>query len=94
MIDEQLRTMVDFRVLNLISNWSRLPPMDVVFMRNVLVYFDMSTKREILKRVRALLRPDGYLCLGGTETTLMIDDAFDRVSTASGSYYCLKRPHE
>jgi chemotaxis protein methyltransferase CheR len=94
LIDEQLRTMVDFRVLNLIGNWSRLPPMDVVFMRNVLVYFDMPTKQEILKRVRALLRPDGYLCLGGTETTLMIDDAFDRVSTASGSYYSLKHPHD
>jgi chemotaxis protein methyltransferase CheR len=94
MIDEQLRTMVDFRVLNLIGNWSRLPPMDVVFMRNVLVYFDMPTKQEILKKVRTLLRPDGYLCLGGTETTLMIDDSFDRMSTASSSYYCLKRPHE
>jgi chemotaxis protein methyltransferase CheR len=40
--------------------------------------------------VRTLLRPDGALFLGGTETTLMIDDAFERVSTAKGSYYCLK----
>jgi chemotaxis protein methyltransferase CheR len=93
-IDERLRTMVEFRLLNLIDNWSRLPPMDVVFMRNVLVYFDMPTKQEILKKVRAVLRPDGYLCLGGTETTLMIDDSFDRMSTGSSSYYCLKRPHE
>jgi chemotaxis protein methyltransferase CheR len=93
-IDERLRTMVDFQLLNLIGNWPSLPPMDVVFMRNVLVYFDMATKREVLKRVRQLLRPDGCLFLGGTETTLMIDDAFDRVSTASGSYYCPKPLHE
>ena len=94
LIDERLRTMVEFRLLNLIGNWPRLPPMDVVFMRNVLVYFDMPTKQEILKRVRTVLRPDGYLFLGGTETTLMIDDAFDRVSTSSGSYYSLKHPNE
>ena len=94
LIDEQLRTMVEFRVLNLIGNWPRLPPMDVVFLRNVLVYFDMPTKQEILKKVRTVLQPDGYLFLGGTETTLMIDDAFDRVATASGSCYSPKSAHE
>jgi chemotaxis protein methyltransferase CheR len=93
LIDEQLRAMVEFRVLNLFGNWPRLPAMDVVFMRNVLVYFDIPTKQEILKKIRTVLRPDGFLCLGGTETTLMIDDAFARVSTASGSYYSLKQPN-
>ena len=93
-IDERLRTMVEFRLLNLFGNWPRLPPMDVVFLRNVLVYFDMAAKQEVLKKVRTLLRPDGYLFLGGTETTLMIDDAFDRVSTAFGSYYSPRNPHE
>jgi chemotaxis protein methyltransferase CheR len=93
-IDERLRTMVEFDLLNLIGNWPTLPPMDVVFMRNVLVYFDMATKQEVLRKVRGLLRPDGCLFLGGTETTLMIDDGFDRVSTALGTYYSPKSPHE
>jgi chemotaxis protein methyltransferase CheR len=93
LIDEQLRKMVEFRALNLSGIWPTLPPMDVILMRNVLVYFDLPTKQEILKKVRTVLRPDGYLFLGGTETTLMIDDAFDRVSTSAGSYYALKSPH-
>ena len=64
--------------------------MDVVLLRNVLVYFDAATKKQILKKVRTVLRPDGYLFLGGTETTLTIDDAFERVVTPTGSYYSLK----
>lgn len=89
-IDPRLRSMVEFRPLNLSSAWPTLPAMDVVLMRNVLVYFDAITKKQILKKVRTVLRPDGYLFLGGTETTLMIDDAFQRVVTPAGSYYSLK----
>jgi chemotaxis protein methyltransferase CheR len=89
-IDERLRTMVEFRCLNLSGAWPVLPAMDVVLLRNVLVYFDLATKKKILKKVRTVLRPDGYLFLGGSETTLMIDDGFDRVVTPAGSYYSLK----
>ena len=89
-IDQRLRTMVEFRSLNLSGAWPVLPAMDVVLLRNVLVYFDAATKKQILKRVRTVIQPDGYLFLGGTETTLMIDDAFERVVTPSGSYYSLK----
>ncbi len=90
-IDPRLRSMVEFRALNLSGAWPVVPAMDVVLLRNVMVYFDLPTKQEILKKVRTVLRPDGYLFLGGTETTLMIDDAFDRVATPAGSYYSLKR---
>jgi chemotaxis protein methyltransferase CheR len=89
-IDQRLRTMVEFRPLNLSGAWPVLPAMDVVLLRNVLVYFDAATKKQILKKIRTVLRPDGYLFLGGTETTLMIDDAFERVVTPTGSYYSLK----
>jgi chemotaxis protein methyltransferase CheR len=53
-----------------------LPQFDVIFLRNVLIYFEIEIKKSILKRVRALLKPDGYLFLGGSETTLNLDEAF------------------
>lgn len=56
-----------------------MPAMDLVLMRNVLIYFDVDTKKQILSRVTRLLRPDGYLMLGGAETTLNLDDSFERV---------------
>ena len=48
-------------------------------MRNVLIYFGVDTKKQILRKVRSMLRPDGLLFLGGAETTFNLDDAFERV---------------
>lgn len=80
-IKEGIRNLVQFRQLNLAADpWSSLPPIDVLFLRNVLIYFDASTKKQILAKVRRLLRPDGFLILGGAETTLHVDDAFESVS--------------
>ena len=61
--------MVEFRELNLAQPWPPLPPMDLVFLRNVMIYFDVETKKTILGRMARVLRPDGYLLLGGAETT-------------------------
>jgi chemotaxis protein methyltransferase CheR len=77
--DPLLRKKVIFKELNLTHNWPFMPAMDVVFLRNVLIYFDVETKKMILAKVRRLLRPNGYLFLGGAETTLNLDDAFERV---------------
>ncbi|MCU0534518.1 MAG: protein-glutamate O-methyltransferase CheR [Hydrococcus sp. Prado102] len=74
-----IRQMVEFRQINLIDSWSSLLPMDIIFLRNVLIYFDTETKKTILAKVRRVLKPDGYLFLGGGETTLNLDDAFKRV---------------
>jgi chemotaxis protein methyltransferase CheR len=52
---------------------------DVLLLRNVLLYFDLETRREILSRVRQVLRPDGVLVLGATESTLAVDRAFEAV---------------
>ena len=71
--------MVQTRPLNLAAPFPPLGSFDVVFLRNVLIYFDSATKRAVLSRVRQVLRPGGYLFLGGAETTLGIDDAFERV---------------
>ena len=78
--------MVRFKQLNLSESFD-LPQMDVVFLRNVLIYFDSATKSQVLQRVRRVLRPDGYLFLGGAETTLGLDDGFDRVSAGSCTVY-------
>ena len=86
----QVRGMVQFRPLNLIGRWPPLPAMDVILLRNVLVYFDMESKRDILCKIRAVLRQDGYLFLGGAETTLHLDDAFQRVQRTGFSYYQLR----
>jgi len=90
--DEILR-MVELRQLNLIESWPALPMMDLVLMRNVLIYFDLDTKKMILSRVRKLLQPDGYLFLGAAETTLNIDDHFERAELERSGCYRL-RAHE
>jgi chemotaxis protein methyltransferase CheR len=91
-ISDELRRMVEFRELNLAESWPALPAPDVVFLRNVLIYFDVETKRSILSRVRRLMRPDGYLFLGGAETTMNLDDAFQRVQV--GKAVCYRPGHQ
>ncbi len=84
-----LKKMIDARELNLIERWPPLPRMDIVFLRNVLIYFDVPTKQAILKKVRDVMAKDGYLFLGGAETTLGIDDHFERVPFPNASCYKL-----
>lgn len=75
-IKEELRQAIEFREMNLCQAWPTMPQMDIVFLRNVLIYFDVETKKAILGRIRRLLRPDGYLFVGSAETTLNLDDSF------------------
>jgi len=82
-----LRRMVTFRRHNLLD----LPPIggpyDVVFLRNVLIYFEVEVKQAVLKRVRSVLRPGGFLILGAAETTVGIDDSWQRVQVGRSSIY-------
>jgi chemotaxis protein methyltransferase CheR len=89
-IEEPLRRMVETRLLNLDLQLPSMPAMDIVFLRNVLIYFNITTKRQILARVRRVMRPDGYLVLGGAETTLNLDDAFERVQIGRAPIYRLR----
>ena len=88
-VSDLLRAMVQVQKLNLAAPFPPLPRFDVVFLRNVLIYFDAATKRSILQRVRRVMSPDGYLFLGGAETTLGIDDGWERQTVGR---YTLHRP--
>lgn len=80
----------EFKEMNLIEPWGPLPQMDVVFLRNVLIYFDVETKRQILGNVRKVLQPWGYLFLGGAETTINLGDTFERVQFDKAGCYRIK----
>ena len=84
---EQLRKKIIFKELNLAADWPFMPQMDIVFLRNVLIYFDADVKKKILGKVRKLLRPGGFLFLGGAETTLNLDDKFERVVLGRATAY-------
>ncbi len=79
-IKADLRAMLEVRELNLAEPWTPLPAVDVIFIRNVLIYFDVEMKKLILRKLRQVLKPGGYLFLGGAETTLNLDSAFTRVN--------------
>lgn len=88
-IKEDIRKSIEFREINLIESWpSTIPMMDIVFLRNVLIYFSPETKTAILNKVHRILRPDGCLFLGGAETTMNLDTQF--VRTPVGKTACYK----
>jgi chemotaxis protein methyltransferase CheR len=81
-----LRDRVRFARHNLLEDAARLGRFDVVFLRNVMIYFDLATKRRVLERVHAVLAPGGYLYLGGTESLLGISNLFQPCSQLSCLY--------
>jgi chemotaxis protein methyltransferase CheR len=86
-----LRSMVDYRPLNLIKDFSSLGTFDIIFCRNVLIYFDTPTKADVLKRMAAMLPEDGTLLLGAAETVIGISDALMPHPEQRG-LYALNRP--
>lgn len=84
---DDVRRMVEFRPINLLAAWPVLPAMDVVLLRNVLIYFDAETKVQVLERVRRVLRPDGYLVLGGAESTHNLAAGFTPVTFDKVSFF-------
>lgn len=72
-LKDEIKKLVEFKQLNLIKPWPMMPVFDLVFIRNVMIYFDVETKKTILKRVRQCLQTQGTLFLGTAETTINID---------------------
>ncbi len=85
-IDSALRGMVVFKEFNLLESFSLLGKFDVIYCRNVLIYFDQETKGKVLERIRGSLSADGALFLGAAETVLGITDKFKPVSGHRGLY--------
>ncbi len=85
-IDAGIRQMVKFQEFNLLTNPSALGRFDVIFCRNVLIYFDPPTKTEVLAKLADLLVDDGFLYLGGAETVLGMSDRFQLMPGHRGIY--------
>jgi chemotaxis protein methyltransferase CheR len=87
---DQVRRMVTFHQVNLDdrTTWGPVPKADLVFLRNVLIYFDVPTKQGILRAVHERLEPGGVLFLGSAETTMgLVDDCFERAQTGKTIYF-------
>jgi chemotaxis protein methyltransferase CheR len=85
-IAPDIRAMVQFRPLNLLSDLSGLGAFDVVFCRNVLIYFDQETKVNVLERLARMIERDGYLVLGAAETVVGLTDSFKPLPERRGLY--------
>ncbi len=86
-VKDDVRRLVEFRKMNLTQAWPYMAPADVVFIRNVLIYFDVPTKQSILSRALRVLRPDGYLFVGGSETLLNMSLPIRRESIGQTAVY-------
>jgi len=89
-VKPEIRKMLELREINLAKPWPQVRPMDIIFLRNVLIYFDVATKKDILRRVARVLKPEGYLFMGGAETVSGLDDQFERVTHGRTVCYRLR----
>lgn len=91
MIKPEIKQRVKFKDINLMTSFVPLGKFDVVFCRNVLIYFSADLKRDIIKRIAGVLKPQGYLFLGGSESIANYSDAFEMMRIAGGVVYRLKQ---
>ncbi|HCW95687.1 MAG TPA: chemotaxis protein [Pseudomonas sp.] len=85
-----VRARVEFRVQNLLDSYAALGKFDIVFCRNVLIYFSADVKKDILKRIHATLKPGGYLYLGASEALNGLPELYQMVQCSPGIIYKAK----
>jgi chemotaxis protein methyltransferase CheR len=90
-VKPELRAMVELKEINLAQPLPPLPAVDILLVRNVLIYFDTASKADIVARLRRTLSPHGVLMFGAAETTLGIDTELERCIAEKASYYRTKR---
>ena len=86
-LSEPVRKMVRFDTIDLRKSMRTLGPFDLVFCRNVMIYFDNDTKRNVVKEIHSTLFRGGWLLLGGAETTFSIEERFDRETVGNVTVY-------
>ncbi|MGV6872316.1 CheR family methyltransferase [Pseudochelatococcus sp. B33] len=91
-ISPAIRAMVTYRKFNLLDPFASLGRFDIVFCRNVLIYFDPGTKTDVLGRIARILAPDGFMMLGAAETIVGLTDAFQAVPERRGLYRLSTQP--
>jgi chemotaxis protein methyltransferase CheR len=89
-VRKEIKARVNFRSINLSQNYAALGKFNVIYCRNVLIYFSTDMKRDVLLRMANILVPGGYLVLGGSESMANYCDAFQMVRIANGVIYQLK----
>jgi chemotaxis protein methyltransferase CheR len=85
-LNPDIRSMVQYRQLNLLHDFSQLGKFDVIFCRNVLIYFDQETKARIFERLSKVVEADGFMVLGAAESVVGISDAFRPYPDRRGLY--------
>lgn len=85
-IKPELRQMVQYSTFNLLNDYSSLGNFDIIFCRNVLIYFEAALKKTILNKVVKIMPPDGTLYLGGAETVIGVTEEFKPVEGHRGMY--------
>ena len=89
-VEHRVKSMVEFRPMNLLGSYALMGRFDVIFCRNVLIYFSNEVKAEILKKLTMCLNPGGYLILGSTETLIGVADKYEMMRCNPGIIYRLK----
>lgn len=86
-VKPEVKKWIEFRPMNLVQPWPVLLPFDLIFIRNVMIYFGVETKKTILKKIRNCLLPHGYLILGTAETTTNLDLQYQPVTFGKAVVY-------
>ena len=82
-IDQRVRNLISFKQLNLLHDWPMKGPFDLIFCRNVMIYFDNETRNKLIRRYAGLLKPHGYFYLGHSESLLGQSDLFELESSST-----------
>jgi len=89
-VNANIRSRINFREINLLQSYTSLGKFDVIFCRNVLIYFSAESKTDILNRMALALNPRGFLMLGASESIAQYSDKFEMVRASTGVVYRLK----
>ncbi|VAW57642.1 Chemotaxis protein methyltransferase CheR [hydrothermal vent metagenome] len=89
-VNAKIRNRITFREINLLQSYVPLGKFDVIFCRNVLIYFSLDAKKDIIDRMANLLNPSGYLFLGSSEAISQYTDRFEMIRTSLGVVYQIK----